>query len=275
MVVVGFGQDFAGLRQLARDLETCLDRGYVHLFSGGERAQHTGASCCSDPDVALDAGDVNEDTVPDCGPLRATWHASVMKNTAHKAAQLVFSSAALPDRTQLLANLDADNVCSPAYISRVFEALGGASVALPGASSASGPAAPSAPHVSVFSTGFKDAACTGRLAYAGKTFFARALLRALGVPSAVPVPSPTFALVHRYDGAQSLVIHADLYRVRDEADPVGATRALGLRDDRDEGAVLLVEWGAGLEAALGGRADVAVMFERGAGERRAAVLTSG
>ena len=110
---------------------------------------------------------------------------------------------------------------------------------------------------------------------AGKTFFARALLRALGVPSAVPVPSPTFALVHRYDGANGLVIHADLYRVRDEADPLGSTRALGLRDDRDEGAVLLVEWGAGLEAALGGRAEVAVMFERATGERRAAVWTGG
>jgi tRNA threonylcarbamoyladenosine biosynthesis protein TsaE len=106
---------------------------------------------------------------------------------------------------------------------------------------------------------------------AGKTFFARALLRALGVPEAVPVPSPTFALVHRYAGAASVVIHADLYRVRDEANPAAGVRALGLREDREDGAVLVVEWGEGLEGALGGPADAAVAFDRSGAERCARV----
>ena len=103
---------------------------------------------------------------------------------------------------------------------------------------------------------------------AGKTFFARALLRALGVPVSVPVPSPTFALVHRYDAGGRLVLHADLYRVRDEASPLASVRALGLRDDRDDGAIVLVEWGGGLEAALGGPATRTLAFDRSSDVRR-------
>ncbi len=99
---------------------------------------------------------------------------------------------------------------------------------------------------------------------AGKTFFARALLRALGVPESVAVPSPTFALVHRYAGP---VIHADLYRVRDEPNPIASVRALGLRDDREDGAILVVEWGEGLEEALGGPAEGSLTFDRSGGAR--------
>jgi tRNA threonylcarbamoyladenosine biosynthesis protein TsaE len=106
---------------------------------------------------------------------------------------------------------------------------------------------------------------------AGKTFFARALLRALGVPTSVPVPSPTFALVHRYEGSLGPVVHADLYRVRDEANPDAAVRSLGLREDRFDGAVVIVEWGAGLEEALGGPAEASFRFDREGGVRRVAV----
>ena len=107
---------------------------------------------------------------------------------------------------------------------------------------------------------------------AGKTFFARALLRALGVREEVPVPSPTFALVHRYQAGERVIVHADLYRVRDEADPLASTRQLGLREDRDDGAVLLVEWGVGLERALGGAAELTLRFDR-SGETRTATLS--
>lgn len=106
---------------------------------------------------------------------------------------------------------------------------------------------------------------------AGKTFFARALLRALGVPEAVPVPSPTFAIVHRYQGAGRVVLHADLYRVRDEANPLASARALALREDREDGAILLVEWGSGLEAALGGPAEGTLVFDRAQEPRSARV----
>ena len=106
---------------------------------------------------------------------------------------------------------------------------------------------------------------------AGKTFFARALLRALGVQEEVAVPSPTFALVHRYDVPTGVIFHADLFRLRDESSPLASARALGLREERHDGATLLVEWGSGLEDALGGPADVTCSFVRADGQRTARI----
>lgn len=86
---------------------------------------------------------------------------------------------------------------------------------------------------------------------AGKTFFARALCRAMGVPAARAVTSPTFTLVHEH-AARLPILHADAYRLADASE----LAALGLREARAEGAVLLVEWGAPYAAALGGDALV-------------------
>jgi len=82
---------------------------------------------------------------------------------------------------------------------------------------------------------------------AGKTFFARALCRALGVPPEIRVQSPTFTLVHQYDG-RIPIAHADLYRLRDP----GEMTELGLRDLRADGAAVIVEWGGPYLDALGG-----------------------
>lgn len=82
---------------------------------------------------------------------------------------------------------------------------------------------------------------------AGKTFFARGLLRGLGVPAAVPVTSPTFALVHEHEG-RAPIRHLDLYRLGEagELDELGIDEAL-------EEAIVIVEWGRRFRAALGDR----------------------
>ncbi len=72
---------------------------------------------------------------------------------------------------------------------------------------------------------------------AGKTFFVRAMCRALGVPSKLPIQSPTFALVNEHEGRVPIV-HADLYRLGDASE----LDELGLRDLLVE-SVGFVEWG--------------------------------
>ncbi|MEZ4294079.1 MAG: tRNA (adenosine(37)-N6)-threonylcarbamoyltransferase complex ATPase subunit type 1 TsaE [Polyangiaceae bacterium] len=103
---------------------------------------------------------------------------------------------------------------------------------------------------------------------AGKTFFARALCRALGVPSSTRVTSPTFTLVHEYEARLS-IRHADAYRIGDEDELAG----LGLRDARGEGAVLLVEWGEPFVSALGG--DALVLDFEAAPSRAVSVRATG
>lgn len=102
---------------------------------------------------------------------------------------------------------------------------------------------------------------------AGKTYFAGAFCRALGLDDDEAVPSPTFTLVHSYETLPP-VEHADLYRLRSDDE----VRELGLRERRDEGAVLLVEWGARYVPMLGGDA-VIVRFSLG--PRRARLETTG
>lgn len=82
---------------------------------------------------------------------------------------------------------------------------------------------------------------------AGKTFFAQALCKALGVSSRVT--SPTFALIHEYVGRLPIA-HADLYRLNSALE----LSELGLAELRDEGRLLLVEWGEKYLSALGGNA---------------------
>jgi tRNA threonylcarbamoyladenosine biosynthesis protein TsaE len=114
---------------------------------------------------------------------------------------------------------------------------------------------------------------------AGKTFLARALLRGLGLPEAVAVPSPTFTLVHEYPASLGLTVsllHADLYRLLDAGEDAVADEiaSLGLRARRIDGAVLVVEWGARQREALGGDA-LEVTMERSAEGRRARLRSTG
>ncbi len=71
---------------------------------------------------------------------------------------------------------------------------------------------------------------------AGKTAFARALLRALARDPALEVPSPTFTLVQSYDTQVGPVHHLDLWRLTGPS----ALDELGWDDLLND--IVLVEW---------------------------------
>jgi tRNA threonylcarbamoyl adenosine modification protein YjeE len=88
---------------------------------------------------------------------------------------------------------------------------------------------------------------------AGKTAFARALIRDLAGDEALDVPSPTFTLVQTYALPRFTVVHADLYRVTH----TGELAELGV-DEAAENAVVLLEWpDRAAEALPADRLDVA------------------
>ncbi len=95
---------------------------------------------------------------------------------------------------------------------------------------------------------------------AGKTEFARGMAEGCGVP-AEEVASPTFALIHRYQGRIPLV-HADLFRLSGEDDLYG-TGYYEVRD-ADEAAVI-VEWADRVPSAVPADA-LRIRFESGPGE---------
>lgn len=104
---------------------------------------------------------------------------------------------------------------------------------------------------------------------AGKSTFARALIRAAGHSG--PVPSPTYTLVEPYTLSRGIIYHVDLYRIASEEE----LRYLGW-NELDDG-FRLVEWPerapglvAEADVALtltyegdGRRVDVSGLSERG------------
>ncbi|WP_343035891.1 tRNA (adenosine(37)-N6)-threonylcarbamoyltransferase complex ATPase subunit type 1 TsaE [Hongsoonwoonella zoysiae] len=94
---------------------------------------------------------------------------------------------------------------------------------------------------------------------AGKSTFARAVLRALAGDPALEVPSPTFTLVQTYELDRLAVAHLDLYRL-EEAEELDE---LGLDELLERGAAL-VEWPERAEDRLPGDALV-IRFEQGEG----------
>jgi len=70
----------------------------------------------------------------------------------------------------------------------------------------------------------------------GKTTLIRGIAAGLGVPP-TSVSSPTFVLIHEYQGRLPLV-HIDLYRLRHEAEAA----VIGLAEQFNDTAVTAIEW---------------------------------
>ena len=76
---------------------------------------------------------------------------------------------------------------------------------------------------------------------AGKTTFTRGLAIGMGLGDCVT--SPTFALVHEYEGK---LIHFDMYRIMDETE----LETTGFYDYPQDECVFAVEWSENIENAL-------------------------
>jgi tRNA threonylcarbamoyladenosine biosynthesis protein TsaE len=71
---------------------------------------------------------------------------------------------------------------------------------------------------------------------AGKTQVSKGICA--GVECGQAVSSPTFSLVHEYEGGRVPVFHFDFYRMESEREVLG----LGWDDYLDAGGVVIVEW---------------------------------
>ena len=82
----------------------------------------------------------------------------------------------------------------------------------------------------------------------GKTTLAKGIIDGLGAARPEDVLSPTFSLIHEYEGTPK-VYHIDLYRL----DRVPELETLGLEDLWDRPVVVLIEWGEKFSQQLPGR----------------------
>ncbi|HBD07401.1 MAG TPA: tRNA (adenosine(37)-N6)-threonylcarbamoyltransferase complex ATPase subunit type 1 TsaE [Syntrophobacteraceae bacterium] len=80
---------------------------------------------------------------------------------------------------------------------------------------------------------------------AGKTLMARGIARGLGIPSEVPITSPTFTIINEYESRLHLY-HMDLYRIVNEDD----LETIPWRDALYGSGVAVVEWPERLGEAL-------------------------
>lgn len=105
---------------------------------------------------------------------------------------------------------------------------------------------------------------------AGKTAFVQGFGRGLGV--AERITSPTFTIVHVYEGGRLPIHHIDVYRLNQLSEVLD----LGLAEMLDEGGVVLIEWGDAIAAILpNDYLEVRVTFGEGDDDRQLAVAAIG
>ncbi len=91
---------------------------------------------------------------------------------------------------------------------------------------------------------------------AGKTTFARAMIRALMNNPDVEAPSPSFTLMQIYETESVRIVHADFYRIESGAELTG----LGWEEEVDD-AIVLIEWAERAPEALpADRLDIRLSF---------------
>ena len=98
----------------------------------------------------------------------------------------------------------------------------------------------------------------------GKTTLVKGIAAALGAASEDDVTSPTFTIVHEYDGTKVRLFHLDLYRLETEEQ----IAVLGLDEMAGyENSLVLVEWGDRFESIVK-RADAEIYMEHGEEDER-------
>lgn len=111
---------------------------------------------------------------------------------------------------------------------------------------------------------------------AGKTTLVKGIAQALDAADPDEVTSPTFTLVHEYDGHHKVagkqhdvkLYHIDLYRIEDER----GLETIGFDELSSEDAILLVEWGEKFPAVVK-RSDGEIAIEHAGGDTRNITLT--
>ncbi len=103
---------------------------------------------------------------------------------------------------------------------------------------------------------------------AGKTTLAKGWVEALKAGSADDVTSPTFTLVHEYQGPKTKVFHLDLYRLETEQQlaALGLEEMIAMPD-----ALVLVEWGEKFPSLLE-RAQAEVAMQPLEGDERSLLV---
>ena len=106
----------------------------------------------------------------------------------------------------------------------------------------------------------------------GKTTLVKGIAQALDAADPDEVTSPTFTLIHEYEGTRNdkpvLLYHLDLYRIEGERQ----LETLGLDDISSAESIVLVEWGEKFKSVLK-RSNGEIRIEAAGGDTRKITVT--